>query len=123
MAHNEHILVGLDRCRRLSCARTGGLLDTACIEDDKKCQLPWTQNVRPEPARGGQFPLVTVRRQVPEDAGALTAIHADLEIQFAGQTAKYTQIPFQLVIQGDEAGYRELFQRRCPISRSIRRRS
>jgi hypothetical protein len=54
-------------------------------------------------ARGGQFPLVTVRTRVPEDAGALTAVHADLEIQFAGQTAKYGQIPFQLMIQGNEA--------------------
>jgi hypothetical protein len=53
--------------------------------------------------RGGQFPLVTLRTRVPEDASGSTTIHADLEIQFAGQTAKYSQIPFQLTLHGDEA--------------------
>ena len=53
-------------------------------------------------ARGGQFPLVSVRTQLPEDASASAVIHADLEIQFAGQTAKYQQIPFEKVAKGDE---------------------
>src|ERR1700680_4595188 len=43
-------------------------------------------------ARGGQFPLVTVRTRVPEDAGAAATVRTDLEIQFAGQTAKYSQV-------------------------------
>src|ERR1700680_5286533 len=42
--------------------------------------------------RGGQFPLVTVRTRVPEDAGAAATVRTDLEIQFAGQTAKYSQV-------------------------------
>lgn len=53
-------------------------------------------------ARGGQFPLVTVRTRLPEDAAGSATIHADLEVQFAGQTAKYSQVPFQLVTQGNE---------------------
>jgi len=53
-------------------------------------------------ARGGQFPLVSVRTQLPEDASASAVIHADLEIQFAGQTAKYQQIPFEKATKGDE---------------------
>ena len=53
-------------------------------------------------ARGGEFPLVTVRLRVPEDAASSSTIHADLEIQFAGQTAHYNQIPFQQVSQGTE---------------------
>jgi len=53
-------------------------------------------------ARGGQFPMVTVRTHLPEDASASTTIHADLEVQFAGQVAKYSQIPFQQVTQGTE---------------------
>ena len=53
-------------------------------------------------ARGGQFPLVSVRTQLPEDASASAVIHADLEIQFAGQTAKYQQIAFERVTKGDE---------------------
>jgi hypothetical protein len=52
--------------------------------------------------RGGQFPIVTVRTRLPDDASASTTVHADLEVQFAGQTANYKQIPFQLVTQGNE---------------------
>src|SRR6201997_816818 len=37
--------------------------------------------------RGGEFPIVTVRTRLPEAFSGSTAIHADLEIQFAGQTA------------------------------------
>lgn len=54
-------------------------------------------------ARGGQFPIVTLRTHIAEDAAAAAAIHADLEVDFAGQTAKYSQVPFQLVMQGDVA--------------------
>jgi len=52
--------------------------------------------------RGAQFPIVTVRTRLPESSSASAPIHADLEIQFAGQTAQYKQIPFQLVIQGKQ---------------------
>src|ERR1700676_3636006 len=53
-------------------------------------------------ARGGQFPMVTVRMRLPEEASGSTTIHADLEVQFAGQTANYKQILFQQVTQGDQ---------------------
>ncbi len=52
--------------------------------------------------RGAQFPMVTVRTRLPEAASTSATIHADLEIQFAGQTAQYKQISFQLVTQGNE---------------------
>jgi YceI-like domain len=52
--------------------------------------------------RGAQFPMVTVRTKLPESASTSTTIQADLEIQFAGQTAQYKQIPFQLVTQGNQ---------------------
>jgi hypothetical protein len=52
--------------------------------------------------RGAQFPLVTVRTRLPEGASASATIHADLEIQFAGQTARYKQVALQLVTQGNE---------------------
>jgi len=51
---------------------------------------------------GAQFPMVTVRTRLPEAASTSAAIHADLEIQFASQTAQYKQVPFQLVTQGNE---------------------
>jgi hypothetical protein len=52
--------------------------------------------------RGGEFPIVTVRTGLPEDAAASTTIHADLEVQFAGKTAKYKQVPFEQTKQGNE---------------------
>jgi hypothetical protein len=52
--------------------------------------------------RGGEFPLVIVRTQLPEAAVGSATIHADLEIQFAGQTAHYQQVPFQQLKQGKE---------------------
>jgi hypothetical protein len=52
--------------------------------------------------RGAQFPMVTVRTRLPEAASTSATIHADLEIQFAGQTAEYKQVSFQLVTQGNE---------------------
>ncbi|MGH9530243.1 MAG: hypothetical protein ACRD2S_10045, partial [Terriglobales bacterium] len=52
--------------------------------------------------RGAQFPMVTVRTRLPETAGTSGTIHADLEIQFAGQSADFKQVPFQLVTQGNE---------------------
>jgi len=52
--------------------------------------------------RGGEFPMISVRTRLPEDAAGSATIHADLEVQFAGQTAKYNQISFQQVTQGNE---------------------
>jgi hypothetical protein len=52
--------------------------------------------------RGGEFPMVTVRSSLPEDASASTTIHADLEVQFAGQTARYKQVPFEQTRHGNE---------------------
>ena len=52
--------------------------------------------------RGGQFPLVTVRTRMPEQASASPTIQVDLEIEFAGQTARFAQVPFQLTMQGQD---------------------
>src|ERR1700693_790500 len=52
--------------------------------------------------RGGQFPMVTVRTRLTDSASGSATIHADLEIQFAGQTAKYNQVLFQQKSQGNE---------------------
>jgi hypothetical protein len=51
--------------------------------------------------RGAQFPMVTVRTRLPETASGSATIHADLEIQFAGQTAQFKQVSFELT-QGKE---------------------
>jgi hypothetical protein len=52
--------------------------------------------------RGAQFPMVAVRARLPETAFASATIHLDLEIQLAGQTVQYRQVPFQLVAQGNQ---------------------
>jgi hypothetical protein len=52
--------------------------------------------------RGAQFPMITVRTRLPEEVSGSATIHADLEIQFAGQTAQYRQVPFQVATQGNQ---------------------
>ena len=52
--------------------------------------------------RGAQFPMVSVRTKLPETSGGSATILVDLEIEFAGQTAQYKQVPFQLLRQGNE---------------------
>jgi len=52
--------------------------------------------------KAGQFPLVTVRTRLPETLEGAATINADLEVEFAGQTAQYKQVPFQQVTQGNE---------------------
>lgn len=55
-----------------------------------------------EVTRGAQFPMVVVRTRFPEAAIKSPTIDADLEVQFAGQTAHYSHVPFQLVSQGND---------------------
>jgi hypothetical protein len=55
-----------------------------------------------EATRGAQFPMVIVRTEFPEAATASSTIYADLEVQFAGQTAHYKHVPFQRTTQGSE---------------------
>jgi hypothetical protein len=52
--------------------------------------------------RGAQFPMVVVRTRLRETAFTSAAIRADLEIEFAGQTVQYKQVPFQQVTRGNE---------------------
>ena len=46
--------------------------------------------------------MVTVRTRLPAADSDLPTIQADLEIQFAGQTAQYKQGFFQLTKQGTD---------------------
>lgn len=55
-----------------------------------------------EVTRGAEFPMVVVRTEVPEPEIKAGTIHADLEVQFAGQTARYKQVPFELKAQGND---------------------
>ena len=51
--------------------------------------------------RGAQFPLVSVRTRLPEAALGSATISADLEIEFAGQTAQFKQVSFQRTVEGN----------------------
>ena len=55
-----------------------------------------------EATRGAQFPMVIVRTQFPEAAIVSPTIYADLDVQFAGETAHYKHVPLQRVTQGNE---------------------
>jgi hypothetical protein len=52
--------------------------------------------------RGAEFPMITVRTRLPESSAASTTVNADLDIQFAGQTVHYKQVPLQLTKQGND---------------------
>lgn len=52
--------------------------------------------------RGAQYPMVTVRTRFPEATASDTTIHADLDLEFAGQTAHYKDVSFQVSVQGNE---------------------
>ncbi len=52
--------------------------------------------------RGAEFPMVVLRTRLSEAELASPTIYADLEIQFAGQTAHYGHVPLQRVSQGDD---------------------
>jgi hypothetical protein len=49
---------------------------------------------------GAEFPIISVRIRLPESAFGSATIHCDLEIEFAGQTVQYRQIPFQQQTEG-----------------------
>jgi hypothetical protein len=55
-----------------------------------------------EAVRGAQFPMVIVSTEFPAADTTSQTIYADLEVQFAGQTAHYQHVPFQRVTQGDQ---------------------
>lgn len=54
-----------------------------------------------EATRGAQFPMVVVRTQFPAAATTSPTIFADLQVQFAGQTAYYHHVPFQRTTEGN----------------------
>jgi hypothetical protein len=52
--------------------------------------------------RGAQFPMVVVRTRIPESTPPSGTIYADLEVQFAGQTVKYNNVPFEKTTSGND---------------------
>jgi len=52
--------------------------------------------------RGAEFPMVTVRTRLPEADSTASSIKADLEIQFAGQSASYKQVALEVKTEGTD---------------------
>jgi hypothetical protein len=52
--------------------------------------------------RGAEFPMVTVRTRLSEADSTTSSIKADVEIQFAGQTASYKQVALEVKTEGTD---------------------
>jgi hypothetical protein len=50
--------------------------------------------------RGAQFPVMTVRMSMPDSALSGASFACDVEVDFAGRTAKYARVPFQVSMTG-----------------------
>ena len=61
-----------------------------------------------ETTRGAQFPMVVVRTHFAVPSESATTFDADLEVQFAGQTAHYAHVPFQRVAQGRQGPHHRI---------------
>jgi hypothetical protein len=48
-----------------------------------------------EATRGARFPIVQVRTHFSQTDASAATVFADLEVQFAGETAHYANVPFQ----------------------------
>jgi len=55
-----------------------------------------------ETVRGAQFPMVVVRTEMPQSELTAGTLRLNLDVQFAGQTAHYQDVPFQRIQHGDE---------------------
>ena len=51
-------------------------------------------------SRGAQFPIVQVRFRLTQSSLTSPTLDCDLEIQFAGNTAHYSHVPFHQVVEG-----------------------
>jgi hypothetical protein len=55
-----------------------------------------------ETTRGAQFPMVVVRTHFADSELHEGTVYADLEVQFAGQTMRYSHVAFQRTEQGKD---------------------
>ena len=52
--------------------------------------------------RGADFPVVSVRTHIAEQMTGTSTVLADLDVEFAGQTAHYKQVQFQRSADGSQ---------------------
>ncbi len=73
-----------------------------------------------EATRGAESPMVVVRAKFSESQLDSPTIDADLEVQFAGQTAHYAHITFQRTEQGGETRIAGTVPATCSDFRIVR---
>ncbi len=66
-----------------------------------------------ETVRGAQDPMVVVRTEMPQPELSQATIHANLTIQFAGQTVQYKNVPFERTAQGRDVEIRGTIPATC----------
>ena len=55
-----------------------------------------------EAVRGAQYPMIVVHAHFQQEEVQQASIHADLDVEFAGQTAHYSGVQFQSTQRGGE---------------------
>jgi hypothetical protein len=91
----SHAARGKGVCRAAQCDFLVSAPVKSFDSGDSNRDLHMLQTVR-----GGQFPMVTVRTRIPEEATTSDTVRADLTVEFAGQTVLYKQVPLQRLTQG-----------------------
>lgn len=104
MSHPMHQVDGVSRAARGKGACRDGQCDfliaapvNSFDSGDSNRDLHMVQTTR-----GAQYPMVVVRTRIPEQTPPSGTIYVDLEVQFAGQTAHYSHVPFQKTTSGSE---------------------
>lgn len=53
--------------------------------------------------KGAEYPMVSVRTQLPDSVPSRDTVLVDLDVDFAGQSVHFSQLPLRLVIKGQQA--------------------
>jgi hypothetical protein len=91
----SHAARGEAVCRGGTCAVLVAVPVKSFDSGDSNRDLHMLQDIR-----GAQYPIVSVRIDLPEARMGSPMVPCDLEITFAGQTVRYKQVPFRQVRRG-----------------------
>ena len=102
MSHPMHEVDGISHAARGKGVCHGGMCDFLIAAPVKSFDSGDTNRDlhMVEATRGAQFPMVQVRTRFPQSETSAETMYADLEVQFAGETAHYTHVAFQRTQQG-----------------------
>lgn len=91
----SHGAKGRGTCSNGQCAfRVEALVKSFASGDpDRDAQIILT-------TRAVHFPVMTLRMSMPDAAGAAAGFTCDVDVEFAGRTAKYARVPFQVSMTG-----------------------